>query len=148
MKVRFGRTGIGWRKALTVAHPYVSLDEKSGLRLLKELGGNGCSPSGSPARAIDGRVDRHGFFPMRVRSPMVGRCYIKPLPDAAPFVVVGSRVHGRTRVVCLIEAMSLFSEIPAGFHGVVSQVSGGKTEHRSSTTQVLFRVSRPSLDFW
>jgi len=85
-------------------------------------------------------------FPMRVRSPMVGRCYIKPMPDAAPFVEVGSQVTPET-VVCLIEAVKLFNEITAGFHGVVSEVAvtnGAPVEYN----QVLFRVSRPSLDFW
>ena len=50
-------------------------------------------------------------------------------------------------MVCLIEAMSLFNEITAGFHGVVSEVAvanGAPVEYN----QVLFRVSRPSLDFW
>ena len=85
-------------------------------------------------------------FPMRVRSPTVGRCFIKPLPDAAPFVEVGSRVTPDT-VVCLIEVMSLFNEITAGYHGVVSEVAvanGAPVEYN----QVLVRVSRPSLDFW
>ncbi len=77
---------------------------------------------------------------------MVGRCYTKRMPDAVPFVEVGSRVTPDT-VVCLIETMSLFNEIMAECHGVVSEVTvanGAPVEYN----QVLFRVSRPSLDFW
>jgi uncharacterized protein (TIGR02996 family) len=112
------------------------------LRLLEEL-----EETDSLLRAhqIDGAwIDI--AFPIRVRSPIVGRCYTKQLPDAAPFVEVGSRVTPDT-VVCLIEAMKLFHEITAGHHGVVSEVAvanGAPVDFN----QVLFRVSRPSLDFW
>src|SRR5262249_22785144 len=79
----------------------------------------------SRLRAHQPRIDDEWIdiaFPMRVRSPMVGRCYTKPVPDAAPFVSLGSHVTPDTGV-CLIEAMSLFNEITAGFLGVVSEVA-------------------------
>jgi uncharacterized protein (TIGR02996 family) len=123
--------------------PYVRLMRQR-LRLMEEL-----EETDSRLRAHQPRIDDAWIdmaFPMRVRSPTVGRCYIKPLPDAAPFVEVGSRVTPDT-VVCLIEAMSILSEVTARFHGVVSEVAvanGAPVENN----QVLFRVSRPSLDFW
>jgi uncharacterized protein (TIGR02996 family) len=123
--------------------PYVRLMRQR-LRLLEELEETDALLRAHQPRIDDGWIDM--AFPMRVRSPMVGQCYIKPLPDAAPFVEVGSQVTPDT-VVCLIEAMSLFNEITAGFHGVVSEVAvanGAPVEYN----QVLFRVSRPSLDFW
>lgn len=122
--------------------PFVRLMRKR-LRLLEELEETDALLRAHQPPIDDAWIDM--AFPMRVRSPMVGRCYIKPLPDAAPFVEVGSQVTPDT-VVCWIEAMSLFSEIPAGFHGVVSEVAvvnGASVEYN----QVLFRVKRPSFDF-
>jgi uncharacterized protein (TIGR02996 family) len=123
--------------------PYVRLMRQH-LRLLEELEETGVLLRAHQPRIDDAWIDM--AFPMRVRSPMVGRCYIKPLPDAAPFVEVGSQVTPDT-AVCLIEAMSLFNEITAGYHGVVSEVAvanGAPVEYN----QVLFRVGRPSLEFW
>lgn len=114
------------------------------MRLLEELQETDALLEAHRPRIDDAWIDL--AFPMRVRSPTVGRCYLKPLPNAAPFVEVGSRVTPDT-VVCLIEAMKLFNQITAGCHGVVSEVvvaNGAPVEHN----QVLFRVSRPSLDFW
>jgi uncharacterized protein (TIGR02996 family) len=123
--------------------PYVRLMRKR-LRLLEELKETDVLLRAHQPRIDDAWIDM--AFPMRIRSPMVGRCYIKPLPDAPPFVEVGGQVTSDT-VVCLIEAMSLFNEVTAGFYGVVSEVAvanGVPVEYN----QVLFRVSRPSLDFW
>ena len=49
---------------------------------------------------------------------MVGTFYIAPSPDAKPFVQAGSQVTPDT-VVCLIEAMKVFNEIPAEVRGRV-----------------------------
>jgi uncharacterized protein (TIGR02996 family) len=85
-------------------------------------------------------------FPMRIRSPMVGRCYTRPAPEAAPFVALGGTVTSDT-VVCLIEALKIFNEIKAGVHGVVSEISVADGD-RVEFNQVLFRVRRPSSDWW
>jgi acetyl-CoA carboxylase biotin carboxyl carrier protein len=53
-----------------------------------------------------------------VLSPMSGVFYMAPSPGAAPFVKVGDHVeHGDT--VGLVEAMKLFSEVPAPASGTV-----------------------------
>lgn len=85
-------------------------------------------------------------FPMRVRSPLAGRCYLKPLPESRPFIEVGSHVTPET-VVCLVETLGLFQEITAGWKGIVSAIkvaNGESVEYN----QILFRVARLSLDFW
>ncbi|MBY0521831.1 MAG: hypothetical protein K2R98_00440 [Gemmataceae bacterium] len=73
---------------------------------------------------------------------------MNPVPNAAPFATAGEYVAPET-VVCLIESMSIFNEITAGVHGVVTEVlvsNGDPVEFN----QVLFRVSRPPdpLDLW
>jgi uncharacterized protein (TIGR02996 family) len=87
-------------------------------------------------------------FPLRVRSPMVGRCYTKPAPDAAPFVAPGACVAPNT-VLCLIESMKLFNEITAGVHGVVAAVAVANGD-RVEYNQVLFRLGRlpDPPDYW
>ena len=56
-----------------------------------------------------------------IESPMVGTFYMKPSPDAKPFVSVGDSV-GPDTVVCLVEAMKVFNEIKAEQSGVVEKI--------------------------
>ncbi|TWT97495.1 acetyl-CoA carboxylase biotin carboxyl carrier protein [Neorhodopirellula pilleata] len=56
-----------------------------------------------------------------INSPMVGTFYGKANPEAPPFVKVGDTVSEDT-VVCIIEAMKVFNEIPAECSGKVVEV--------------------------
>jgi acetyl-CoA carboxylase biotin carboxyl carrier protein len=53
-----------------------------------------------------------------IKSPMVGTFYSRPNPKAEAFVKVGDRVD-LTTVVCIIEAMKVFNEIPAETRGKI-----------------------------
>ena len=53
-----------------------------------------------------------------IKSPMVGTFYSKPNPKASSFVKVGDHVDPET-VICIIEAMKVFNEIPAEISGKV-----------------------------
>ena len=53
-----------------------------------------------------------------IKSPMVGTFYARSNPKAEPYVKVGDRVD-TTTVVCIIEAMKVFNEIPAEVRGKV-----------------------------
>ena len=53
-----------------------------------------------------------------ITSPTVGTFYSKPNPDAKTFVKVGDVVSPDT-VVCLVEAMKMYNEIPAGVSGKI-----------------------------
>ena len=48
-----------------------------------------------------------------INSPMVGTLYARPKPEAELFVKVGDIVEPNT-VVCIVEAMKTFNELPAG----------------------------------
>ncbi len=56
-----------------------------------------------------------------IKSPMVGTFYGRPNPDAEPFVKVGQRISADT-VICIVEAMKVFNEIPAEVSGQVVAV--------------------------
>lgn len=56
-----------------------------------------------------------------VKSPTVGTFYVAASPDDPPFVSVGSRVQPDT-VVCIIEAMKVFNQIPAEVSGTITEV--------------------------
>ncbi|MFG0275982.1 MAG: acetyl-CoA carboxylase biotin carboxyl carrier protein [Phycisphaerales bacterium] len=56
-----------------------------------------------------------------IESPMVGTFYSASNPDSPPFVKVGDSV-GPDTVVCLIEAMKVFSEVKAEKSGVVEKI--------------------------
>jgi len=53
-----------------------------------------------------------------IKSPMVGTFYKASSPDSPVFVKVGDRI-GPEKTVCIIEAMKVFNEIPAGVSGQV-----------------------------
>lgn len=56
-----------------------------------------------------------------IKSPMVGTFYLKPAPDAAPFVSEGSTVDENTEV-CTIEAMKVYNNIKAECRGTIAKV--------------------------
>jgi acetyl-CoA carboxylase biotin carboxyl carrier protein len=74
-----------------------------------------------------------------IESPMVGTFYSSSSPDSPPFVSVGSAVRP-DMTVCIIEAMKVFTDIPAGVAGTITEVlvkSGQPVEFG----QPLFRVN-------
>jgi len=73
-----------------------------------------------------------------IKSPTPGTFYAASGPDAEPFARIGSRVNPDT-VVCIIEAMKVFNEIPAECSGVIVAImieNGQPVEYG----QVLFKV--------
>lgn len=71
-------------------------------------------------------------------APMVGTFYSKPKPDAEDFVKVGSRVSADT-VVCIVEAMKVFNEIPAEVSGTIVEVLA-RNEDAVDFGRPLFKV--------
>ena len=56
-----------------------------------------------------------------VKSPMVGTFYIKPSPDAEPYIELGDEVNeGDT--LCIIEAMKLMNDIQSEYTGKVTKI--------------------------
>lgn len=75
-----------------------------------------------------------------ITSPMVGTFYVSGSPDSPPFVKVGDQV-GPDTVVCIVEAMKVFNEIPAECSGKISALlveNGAAVEFG----QKLFRVEK------
>jgi acetyl-CoA carboxylase biotin carboxyl carrier protein len=73
-----------------------------------------------------------------ITSPMVGTYYGSANPDSPPFVKVGDQV-GPDTVVCIVEAMKVFNEIPAECSGKISALlveNGAAVEFG----QKLFRI--------
>mgnify|MGYP006269026837 CR=1 FL=1 len=68
-------------------------------------------PAAAGQSAADARM-------LVIKSPMVGTFYRASGPDAAAFVKVGDRI-GPEKTVCIVEAMKVFNEIPAGVSGQV-----------------------------
>lgn len=92
----------------------------------------GAASAGSPpAPAVDEQA-------VVVKSPMVGTFYSRPKPDAPAFVKVGDSVSADT-VVCLIEAMKTFNELPAGVAGKIVAVLV-KDEEPVDVNKPLFKV--------
>ncbi|MFN9342654.1 MAG: acetyl-CoA carboxylase biotin carboxyl carrier protein [Planctomycetota bacterium] len=73
-----------------------------------------------------------------IKSPMVGTFYSRPKPTAAPYVKVGDVIQTDT-VVCLVDAMKPFNELPAGIAGKVVAVLV-KDEEPIDVNRPLFKV--------
>jgi acetyl-CoA carboxylase biotin carboxyl carrier protein len=71
----------------------------------------GAAPAAVAAPPADDRM-------VVIKSPMVGTFYKASGPDSPAFVKVGDRI-GPDKTVCIIEAMKVFNEIPAGVSGQV-----------------------------
>lgn len=56
-----------------------------------------------------------------VKSPMVGTFYIKPSPEANPYVEIGTEVK-KGDTLCIIEAMKLMNEIESEFSGKIIEI--------------------------
>ncbi len=56
-----------------------------------------------------------------IESPMVGTYFSSSSPDTPPFVGPGSVVRAET-IVCIIEAMKVFTDIPAQMAGTITEV--------------------------
>jgi acetyl-CoA carboxylase biotin carboxyl carrier protein len=94
----------------------------------------------APATASGGTASAAptGKKPIEIKSPTPGTFYRASSPDADAFVKVGSKVKPDT-IVCIIEAMKVFNEIPAEVSGTIIAV---KAEDKQPVEygQVLFHV--------
>jgi acetyl-CoA carboxylase biotin carboxyl carrier protein len=75
------------------------------------------APNPLTAETGAGAVDNPGT----VKSPMVGTAYLRPTPDAKPFVDVGATVKTGDKLM-LVEAMKTFNEIVAHRSGKLTQI--------------------------
>ncbi len=73
-----------------------------------------------------------------ILSPTIGTYYSSPKPGAPAFVNVGDVVNADT-IVCIVEAMKMFNEIPAGISGKIVEVLA-KDGEPVDNNRPLFRV--------
>jgi acetyl-CoA carboxylase biotin carboxyl carrier protein len=77
------------------------------------------APTQAPAGDAGGGDSDDGLVP--IVSPMVGTFYTAADPESPPFVAPGASVSDDT-VVCIVEAMKVFSEIKAEVSGTIEKV--------------------------
>jgi acetyl-CoA carboxylase biotin carboxyl carrier protein len=95
------------------------------------------APAAPAAAAPAPAAAETGHF---IVSPMVGTFYLSSSPDSPPFVKIGDQV-GPDTVVCIVEAMKVFNELPAECSGKIAAVlveNGAAVEYG----QKLFRVEK------
>ena len=95
----------------------------------------------APAAAADagsaagGGDDDNATF---IKSPMVGTFYTSSKPGEPAFIKVGDHVQADT-IVCIVEAMKMFNEIPAGVAGKIVSLMV-KNEEPVDVGRPLFKV--------
>lgn len=85
--------------------------------------------SGTVSPHIQDKEKSNSSMPMNVSeekteeiiAPMVGTFYSSPEPNVPSFVKIGTKVQPNT-VVCVLEAMKLFSEIEAQTEGEIVEI--------------------------
>ena len=95
-------------------------------------------PAAMPAPTIAAAPVAEAPGLIDIKSPTVGTFYAQQSPTDPPFVSVGSVVTPET-IVCLIEAMKVFNQIPAEVNGTIAAIlvkSGDPVEFG----QLLYRV--------
>lgn len=73
-----------------------------------------------------------------IKSPMVGTFYSRPNPKSDDFAKMGALISPDT-VVCIIEAMKVFNEIPAEISGKIVEILV-KNEEAVDFDRPLFKV--------
>lgn len=76
----------------------------------------GGAAAAAPETAVDDESDL-----VAIKSPMVGTYYAAPDPNSPAYVAVGAAVSADT-VVCIVEAMKVFSEIKAECAGKIEKI--------------------------
>ncbi len=69
--------------------------------------------AGTPLAQDDGLLE--------IKSPTVGTFYKSPTPDDPAFVKVGDQIS-KESVVCIVEAMKVFNQIPADVSGTIAKI--------------------------
>jgi acetyl-CoA carboxylase biotin carboxyl carrier protein len=101
-------------------------------------GGGPSAPSVASGPSSAAPSDADAAHIVVLKSPMVGTFYSKPNPTSKDFIDVGSTVQNDT-VVCIIEAMKVFNEIPAEMRGKVVQVLA-RNEEAVDVGRPLFKI--------
>ena len=123
------------RRGFASAVPTMTIGPSPTSGGLIAVNGGGATP---PAPIANPAVVPPGKNYVEIKSPIVGTFYAASSPEADPFVKPGSKIR-KDSIVCIIEAMKVFNEIPADCEGVIAEVlleSGAPVEYG----QVLFRV--------
>ncbi len=94
-------------------------------------------PADAPAAAAGGGDDANTVY---IESPTIGTFYSRPKPDADDYVKVGDTVSPDT-IVCIVEAMKMFNEIPAGVSGKIVEVLVNN-EDPVDNNKPLFKVAK------
>ncbi|MEM7455260.1 MAG: acetyl-CoA carboxylase biotin carboxyl carrier protein [Planctomycetota bacterium] len=94
------------------------------------------APAGGGAEAAAEEDDSNFEY---ILSPTVGTFYSKPKPESPDFVKAGDEV-GADSVVCIVEAMKMFNEIPAGISGKIVACLV-KNEQPVGVNDKLFKVA-------
>jgi len=109
LDVRQGDQKIRLRRGAVTATPMMMAPQAAPAPVAATPAASGAAPPTAPA---DGPHIKY------IKSPMVGTFYTRPKPDAKSFVSVGDHVGPET-VVCIIEAMKVFNEIPSEVSGQI-----------------------------
>ncbi|MDA7977735.1 MAG: acetyl-CoA carboxylase biotin carboxyl carrier protein [Pirellulales bacterium] len=73
-----------------------------------------------------------------IKAPVVGTFFLSAKPGEPPFVKPGDKVEPET-TVCIIEAMKVFNEIPAGVSGTIVRALV-QNEQAVEYNQALFAI--------
>lgn len=104
------------KRNIPAPHPVMSPMPMMAAPMMGHAMPAGHAAGAPPAEPVDEDAGLHA-----ITSPMVGTFYAAPDPESPAFVSVGSSV-GPDSVVCIVEAMKVFSEIKAECAGSIEKI--------------------------
>jgi acetyl-CoA carboxylase biotin carboxyl carrier protein len=111
LRIRVARQITAQAAPLAPTHGFAALGQGSAA-----LGQDSAAPAAAPADAHDAADI--------LKSPMVGTVYLRPSPDAKPFIEIGTHVLSGQKVL-LVEAMKTFNDIVAHKNGAITAILVG-----------------------
>ena len=98
------------------------------------------APAAAPVETPAAPAKEEATNYLEVKSPIVGTFYRSPSPEKPPYLKVGDMINVGD-VVCIVEAMKMFNEIPAGVSGKIVEVLV-KNEDPVDNNKPLFKVMK------
>lgn len=96
------------------------------------------APMAAPAAPATSAPAVDGPHIKLIKSPMVGTFYSRPNPKSDDFVKIGASINNDS-IVCIIEAMKVFNDIPAEISGKIVEILV-KNEEAVDYDRPLFKV--------
>ena len=66
-------------------------------------------------------ANEHDAKLKKIKSPLIGICYLSPAPNQKPFIKEGDNIK-KGDIICIIEVMKTLHQVKSDYSGIVSKI--------------------------